>query len=53
MYLVERSLRMLRQFVQNKAQPKGSIAEAYVMNGLETFCLRYQSGIEIQFTRDE
>ncbi|KAA0025886.1 uncharacterized protein E6C27_scaffold34G001730 [Cucumis melo var. makuwa] len=30
-----------------------SIVEAYVMNELDTFSLRYLSGIETQFTRDE
>ncbi|KAA0050798.1 hypothetical protein E6C27_scaffold404G00510 [Cucumis melo var. makuwa] len=40
-------------YVQTKARPKGSIAEAYVMNESSTFCSRYLSGIKTRFTRDE
>ncbi|KAL0546655.1 hypothetical protein IC582_016567 [Cucumis melo] len=53
MYLIERSLRTLKQYVRNKARPEGSIAEAYVMNESNTFCSRYLRGIETRFTRDE
>ncbi|TYK16413.1 CACTA en-spm transposon protein [Cucumis melo var. makuwa] len=53
MYLIERSLRTLKQYVRNKARPEGSIAEEYVMNESNTFCSCYLSGIETQFTRDE
>ncbi|TYJ97044.1 uncharacterized protein E5676_scaffold506G001100 [Cucumis melo var. makuwa] len=53
MYPIERSLRTLKQYVINKACPKGSIAEAYVMNESSTFCSRYLRGIETRFTRDE
>ena len=52
-YLIERSLRTLKQFVRSKACPEGSIVEAYVMNEFRTFCLRYLSGIEAWFTWDE
>ena len=37
MYLIERSLCTLKPYVRNKANPKGSIAEAYVMNESNTF----------------
>ncbi|KAA0046599.1 uncharacterized protein E6C27_scaffold114G001400 [Cucumis melo var. makuwa] len=59
MYPIEISLRTLKQSVQNKAHPKGSIVEAYVMNesntfcNTDTFCSYYVSVIETQFTRDE
>ncbi|TYK08547.1 hypothetical protein E5676_scaffold323G00890 [Cucumis melo var. makuwa] len=43
----------LKSYVQTKARPKGSIAEAYVMNESSTFCSRYLSGIKTRFTRDE
>ena len=47
MYPIERSLHTLKQFVRNKAQPEGSIAKAYVMNELGTFCSRYLSGMKL------
>ena len=50
MYPIERSLRTLKQYVQNKACPEGFIAEAYVMNESDTFCLCYLSSIETRFT---
>ncbi|KAA0051011.1 uncharacterized protein E5676_scaffold675G00870 [Cucumis melo var. makuwa] len=53
MYLIERSLRTLKQYIQNKVHPKGSIVEAYVMNESCTYCSHYLSGIETRFTRDE
>ena len=53
MYLIERSLRTLKQYVQNKACLEDSITKAYVMNESSAFCLRYLSGIETRFTRDE
>ena len=53
MYPIERSLHTLKQYVRNKARPKGSISEWYLMNESETFCSRYLSGIETWFTRDE
>ncbi|TYJ96926.1 CACTA en-spm transposon protein [Cucumis melo var. makuwa] len=52
-YTMERSLCTLKQYVHNKVRPKGSIAEAYVMNESSTFCSCYLSGIETRFTRDE
>ena len=52
-YTIERSLSTLKQYVRNKAHVERSIAEAYVMNELSTFCPRYLSGIETRFTRDK
>ena len=43
----------LKQYVQNKACPEGSIAKAYIMNELSTFYSRYLSGIETRFSRVE
>ncbi|TYK03698.1 CACTA en-spm transposon protein [Cucumis melo var. makuwa] len=40
-------------YVRNKVRPEESIAEAYVMNELSTFCSSYLSAIETRFTRDE
>ena len=53
MYPIERSLRTLKQYVRNKACPEGSIVEKYMINESSTFCLRYLSGIETRFTRNE
>ena len=53
MYPIERSLHTLKQFVQTKARPEGSIALTYVMNESKTFCSRYLSEIETRFTKDE
>ena len=53
MYLIERSLRTLKQYIRNKVHPEGSIVEAYVMNESCTYCSHYLSGIETRFTRDE
>ena len=40
-------------YVHNKARPKGSITEGYLMNKSSTFCSRYLSRHETQFTRDD
>ena len=53
MYLIKRSIHTLKHYVRNKARPKGSIVEGYLMNESKTFCSRYLSGIETRFTRDE
>ena len=50
---IERSLRMLKQYVRNKARHEGSIVEAYIMNESSTFCSRYLSGIETRFSQEE
>jgi hypothetical protein len=38
MYPVERYLRTVNGYVRNKAQPEGSIAEAYIAEECLTFC---------------
>ncbi|KAA0062644.1 uncharacterized protein E6C27_scaffold79G001610 [Cucumis melo var. makuwa] len=53
MYSIEKSMCTLKHYVRNKACPKGSITKTYVMNESSTFCSRYISGIETQFSRDE
>jgi hypothetical protein len=51
MYLVERRLYTLKRSVWNKAQPEGSIAEAYVADEALTFCSRYMDDVETRFNR--
>ena len=41
MYPVERCLRTVKGYVRNKAQPEGSIAEAYIAEECLTFCSRF------------
>ncbi|GJY24756.1 transposon, En/Spm-like protein [Tanacetum coccineum] len=38
-------------YVRNKAQPEGSIAEAYIKDECLTFCSRYFEGVETPFNR--
>ena len=49
MYPFKRSLEMYKQYVHNKAHPKGSIVVAYVVNESLTFCFMYLQGIETRF----
>ncbi|XP_070020461.1 uncharacterized protein [Nicotiana sylvestris] len=51
MYPVERELGHFKSFVQNKAQPEGSIAEGYLVEESLTFCSRYIEDIETRFNR--
>ena len=54
MYPVERRLGYLKGTVRNKAQPKGSIAEGYIVDECMTFCSRWFSkDIETRFNKDE
>ena len=41
----------LKGIVKNKAHPKGSIAEAYIINESLTFCSLYLNGVETKFNR--
>ncbi|XP_058775718.1 uncharacterized protein LOC131649992 [Vicia villosa] len=41
MYPIERFLRVLKNYVRNKARPEGSIAEGYLAEECMTFCARY------------
>ena len=45
----ERYLGKLKKYVRNKARPKGSIAEAYIVEEALTFWSMYLSGIETKF----
>ncbi|KAG9454155.1 hypothetical protein H6P81_007059 [Aristolochia fimbriata] len=51
MYPVERFLRKLKIFVQNKARPEGSITEVYIDNEALTYCSIYIDGVEMKFNR--
>ena len=53
MYPFERALGMYKQYVRNKACPKGSIAEAYIVNESLTFCSMYLRDIETRFNHPE
>ncbi|XP_058776589.1 uncharacterized protein LOC131650901 [Vicia villosa] len=41
MYPIERFLRVLKNYVRNKARPEGSIAEGYLAEECMIFCARY------------
>ena len=43
----------MKKYVRNKARPEGSIAEAYTVNEVLSFCSMYLSGIETRFNRGE
>lgn len=43
----------LKGYVRNKAQPEGSIAEAYIYNECLTFCSMYLKNVETRFNRVE
>nr|GEV02243.1 hypothetical protein [Tanacetum cinerariifolium] len=49
MYPVEWYLMQLKSYVRNKAQPEGSIAEAYIKDECLSFCSRYFEGVETPF----
>ena len=49
--MMSRYLSRLKSYVQNKAAPKGSIAEGYVVKECLTFCSRYMDVIETIFTQ--
>ncbi|XXG72632.1 hypothetical protein AAC387_Pa07g1687 [Persea americana] len=53
MYPIERQLGTLKRFVRNRAQPEGSIVEAYIVKECLTFCSMYLQGVETVFNRDE
>ncbi|VFQ82010.1 unnamed protein product [Cuscuta campestris] len=48
-----RLMHTLKEFVRNKAQPEGSIAEAYIADECLTFCSRYLHRAETRFNRLE
>nr|XP_043607725.1 uncharacterized protein LOC122579596 isoform X2 [Erigeron canadensis] len=53
MYPFERYMPMLKNYVRNKARPKGSIAEGYVADEALTFCSRYLKGVPTRFNRPD
>jgi hypothetical protein len=53
MYLIERRLGTLKNFVRNRAKPKGSIAEAYVASDTLTFCSRYMEDMDTRFNSED
>ena len=53
MYLIERFLGSLKKYLRNHAHPKGSIAEAYIINEPLTFCSMYLRGVKTRFIRQE
>ncbi|XP_073152210.1 uncharacterized protein [Henckelia pumila] len=53
MYSSERSMGIYKQYVTNRARPEGSIAEAYIVNEVLTFCSMYFRDIETRYNRPE
>ncbi|GJY75871.1 hypothetical protein Tco_0480987 [Tanacetum coccineum] len=52
MFPFERYMKKLKNYVQNKAKPEGSIAEGYVAEEALTFCSRYlKDDVETRFNR--
>ncbi|XP_015939549.1 uncharacterized protein LOC107465082 [Arachis duranensis] len=51
MYPIERYLGHLKQYVRNRAQPEGSIAEGYLSEEILTFYSRYLDNIETRINR--
>ncbi|GJW82684.1 hypothetical protein Tco_0155829 [Tanacetum coccineum] len=52
MFPFERYMKKLKNYVRNKAKPKGSIAEGYVAEEALTFCSRYlKDDVETRFNR--
>ena len=53
MYPFKRYLKKLKDYVRNTANPKGSIAEGYVVDEALTFCSRYFDDVEMRFNKPE
>ncbi|KAL2506073.1 DUF4218 domain-containing protein [Abeliophyllum distichum] len=51
MYPFEQYLKKLKDYVRNRAQLEGSIAEEYVVDGALTFCSTYFEDIETRCDR--
>ncbi|XP_016206702.1 uncharacterized protein LOC107647092 [Arachis ipaensis] len=51
MYPIERYLCRLKQFVRNRSQPEGSIAEGYLSEEILVFCSRYLDNVESRINR--
>ena len=46
-------MKILKEYVRNKAHPEGSIAEGYINMECMNFCSMYFEGIETRFNRTE
>ena len=53
MYPFERFMKMLKEYVWNRARLEGSIAEQYVVNEALTFCSKYLKCEQTKFNRLE
>ena len=53
MYPIERRLCTLKHYVRNRPRPKGSIAEAYIVDECLPFCSRYFSDVETRYNWQE
>ncbi|GKE44323.1 hypothetical protein Tco_1471607 [Tanacetum coccineum] len=51
MFPFERYMKKLKNYVQNKAKPEGSIADGYVAEEALTFCSCYLNYVETRFNR--
>ncbi|XP_057719247.1 uncharacterized protein LOC130933641 [Arachis stenosperma] len=51
MYPIKRYLGRLKQYVRNRAQAEGSIAEGYLSEEILTFCSRYLDNTETRINR--
>ncbi|XP_072078255.1 uncharacterized protein [Arachis hypogaea] len=51
MYPIERYLCRLKQYVRNRSQPEGSIAEGYLSEEILVFCSRYLDSVESRINR--
>ncbi|XP_020973052.1 uncharacterized protein LOC107630916 [Arachis ipaensis] len=51
MYPIERYLCRLKQYVRNRSQPEGSIAEGYLSEEILIFCSRYLDNVESRINR--
>ncbi|PON31164.1 hypothetical protein PanWU01x14_372020 [Parasponia andersonii] len=53
MYSIKRTMGVYKKYVRNRVRPEGSIAEAYVVTEVLTFCSVYLRGVETRFNRPE
>jgi len=53
MYPIERYLKRLKDYVFNKAQPEGCIAEGFIAEECINFCAMYMSGSDNRFNRTD
>ncbi|XP_071714749.1 uncharacterized protein [Rutidosis leptorrhynchoides] len=53
MYLFERYMKKLKNYVRNKARPEGSIAEGYVADEALTYASRYLHNVQTRFNKPD